>query len=159
MDRGGTFPMRACGVRPITMHCVSWPIRADCACRKKGWPCPKWNTSCALAFLWTYNGHRMCLSVKATETVGCPIPHFSVQNSARERPLCGSYAPSIRTSAEPALGQAPQQTSTRHAFRHESADSEEDRKGLGCHLGQGLCSKRSVWERRGIIMNLNVFEK
>ncbi len=26
----------ACGVRPITMHCVSWPIRADCACQKEG---------------------------------------------------------------------------------------------------------------------------
>ncbi len=26
----------AYGVRPITMHCVSWPIRADCACRKEG---------------------------------------------------------------------------------------------------------------------------
>ncbi len=25
----------ACGVRPITMHGVSWPIR-DCACRKEG---------------------------------------------------------------------------------------------------------------------------
>ncbi len=26
----------ACGVRPITMHCAGWPIRADCACRKEG---------------------------------------------------------------------------------------------------------------------------
>ncbi len=26
----------ACGVRPITMHCASWPIIADCACRKEG---------------------------------------------------------------------------------------------------------------------------
>ncbi len=26
----------ACGVRPITMHRVSWPIRADCACLKEG---------------------------------------------------------------------------------------------------------------------------
>ncbi len=26
----------ACGVRAITMHWVSWPIRADCACRKAG---------------------------------------------------------------------------------------------------------------------------
>ncbi len=26
----------ACGVQPITMHWVSWPIRADCACRKEG---------------------------------------------------------------------------------------------------------------------------
>ncbi len=26
----------ACGVRPITMHCASWPIRADCACWKEG---------------------------------------------------------------------------------------------------------------------------
>ncbi len=25
----------ACGVRPITMHCVNWPIRADCACRNE----------------------------------------------------------------------------------------------------------------------------
>ncbi len=25
----------ACGVRPIVMHCASWPIRADCACRKE----------------------------------------------------------------------------------------------------------------------------
>ncbi len=24
----------ACGVRPITMHCASWPIRTDCACLK-----------------------------------------------------------------------------------------------------------------------------
>ncbi len=26
----------ACGVRPITMHCARWPIRADCTCRKEG---------------------------------------------------------------------------------------------------------------------------
>ncbi len=26
----------AFGVRPIMMHCVSWPIRADCACQKEG---------------------------------------------------------------------------------------------------------------------------
>ncbi len=26
----------ACGVRPITMLCASWPIRAGCACRKEG---------------------------------------------------------------------------------------------------------------------------
>ncbi len=25
-----------CGVRPITMHWVSWPIRADCSCRNEG---------------------------------------------------------------------------------------------------------------------------
>ncbi len=31
-----TFPTCACGVRPIAMHCVRWPIRADCACRKQG---------------------------------------------------------------------------------------------------------------------------
>ncbi len=26
----------AYGVWPITMHCASWPIRADCTCRKEG---------------------------------------------------------------------------------------------------------------------------
>ncbi len=36
MVRGVTFPMCACGVRPITMHWVSWPIRADCTCWKEG---------------------------------------------------------------------------------------------------------------------------
>ncbi len=36
MERGVTFPTRARGVRPITMHCASWPIKADCACRKEG---------------------------------------------------------------------------------------------------------------------------
>ncbi len=34
--KGVTFPMRACGVRPVTMHCASWLIRADCAYRKEG---------------------------------------------------------------------------------------------------------------------------
>ncbi len=24
------------GVRPITMHCGSWPIRADCTCQNEG---------------------------------------------------------------------------------------------------------------------------
>ncbi len=37
--RGIKFPTRACGVRPITMHWVSWPIRADCTCWKE-W---RWN--------------------------------------------------------------------------------------------------------------------
>ncbi len=36
MVRGITFPTCACGVRPITMHWVSWPIRADCTCWKEG---------------------------------------------------------------------------------------------------------------------------
>ncbi len=36
MERGVTFPTHACGVGPLTMHCASWPIRADCACRKEG---------------------------------------------------------------------------------------------------------------------------
>ncbi len=30
MLSGVTFPMHACGVPPITMHWVSWPIRAEC---------------------------------------------------------------------------------------------------------------------------------
>ncbi len=55
-------------------------IRVDLLFR----PCPKWNTSCALAILRTYNGRRVRLSVKS---VGCPIPHFSVYKDARERPL------------------------------------------------------------------------
>ncbi len=49
-------------------------------------------------------GHRV--SCALADTVGCLIPRFSVQKGARERPLCGHYAPSIRTSAEPALMQA-----------------------------------------------------
>ncbi len=34
--RGRYISDVACGVQPITMHCASWPIRADCACWKEG---------------------------------------------------------------------------------------------------------------------------
>ncbi len=34
--KGSYISDAACGVRPITMHWASWPIRADCACRKEG---------------------------------------------------------------------------------------------------------------------------
>ncbi len=34
--KGRYITTRACGVRPITMLWVSWPIRADCACLKEG---------------------------------------------------------------------------------------------------------------------------
>ncbi len=34
--KGRYISDESCGVRPITMHCVSWPIRADCACLKEG---------------------------------------------------------------------------------------------------------------------------
>ncbi len=55
------------------------------------------------------------------------------------QPLASRYAPSNRTSAEPALGRAPLQTSTvRASLRHKSVDSVDAREDLGCHLGQGL---------------------
>ncbi len=34
--KGRYISNAACGVRPITMHCASWPIRADCAGQKEG---------------------------------------------------------------------------------------------------------------------------
>ncbi len=77
----------------------------------------------------------------------CRVSHssFSVQKGARERPLRGHYAPSIRTSAEPALrasSAADFYPTVKAALRHESANSEEDRECLGCHLGQGLAKVR-----------------
>ncbi len=56
-------------------------------------------------------------------------------------PFCGRYAPSILTSAKPVLGEsstADFYPTVKAALRHESADSEKKREGLGCHLGQGL---------------------
>ncbi len=47
----------------------------------------------------------------ACETIGCPIPHFSLQKGACKCPLCSRYGPSMHTSADPKLRQAPQQTS------------------------------------------------
>ncbi len=35
-EKGRYISDAACGVRPITMHWVSWQIRADFACRKEG---------------------------------------------------------------------------------------------------------------------------
>ncbi len=86
-------------------------------------PCPKWNTSCALAVLQTYIDRHV--SVKSTRPYGVPFLILAFRSVNR-------YAPSIRTSAEPTLGRA---------LRHESADSEEDREGLGCLLGQGLMDR------------------
>ncbi len=40
--KGSYISDEAGGVRPITMHLVSWPIRADCACWKVGL-CRKWS--------------------------------------------------------------------------------------------------------------------
>ncbi len=34
--KGRYISDEACGVRPITMLWVSWPIRAVCACQKEG---------------------------------------------------------------------------------------------------------------------------
>ncbi len=43
------------------------------------------------------------------------------------------------TSVTLALGElAADFPTVKATLRHESADSEEDREGLGCHLGQDL---------------------
>ncbi len=74
-------------------------------------------------------GVCVCLSAALWQ---CPIPHFSIQKGARKRPLCGRYAPSIRTSA----GHA--QTSTWQSKRHYITKVQTQRKtARGCHLGQG----------------------
>ncbi len=104
------------------------------------WPCPKWNTSCALAVLRTYNGRCVRVSVKSTR-LWCPIPHFSVQKGARERSLAAIMRP--RSALLPSWCKlaADFYPTVKAALRHESADSEEDREGLECHLGQGLYFK------------------
>ncbi len=53
------------------------------------------------------------------------------------RPLCAldPHFCRARTGASCSVDFYP---TVNAAIRHESADSEEDREGLGCHLGQGL---------------------
>ncbi len=46
---------------------------------------------------------------------------------ARERPLCARYVPFCFA--------ADIYPTVKAVLRHESPDSDEDRKGLGCHLG------------------------
>ncbi len=41
-EKGHYISGATCGIRPITMHSVSWPIRADFACWKEGL-CRKWS--------------------------------------------------------------------------------------------------------------------
>ncbi len=65
-----------------------------------------------------------------TTAVGCPIPHFSIQKGAHERPLFGRYAPSIRTSAEPTVGRAPRQTSIRQSMQHFITKVRTQRKTM-----------------------------
>ncbi len=62
--------------------------------------------------------------------------HFSIQKDARERPLCALDLHFCRawTGTSSAADFYP---TVKAALRHESVDSEEDREGLGCDLGQG----------------------
>ncbi len=74
---------------------------------------------------------------KGHETIECPIPHFSVQKGARKRPLC-ALDPHFCQACTGASSAADFYPTVKAALHHESVDSDKDRKGLGCHLGQGL---------------------
>lgn len=74
-------------------------------------PCPKWHNSYVLTLLWTENGHDH----EFEETIG-PIIHFKFQKGAREYPICGRFATSMCTVAEPALNAVTQ-------LCHERVDS------------------------------------
>ncbi len=93
-------------------------------------PCPKWNTSCALAVL-------------VHETVGCPIPHFSIQKGAHE---CPRYAllPSLH------WGELRSRllTDSQSGITSRECGLRGRPEGLGCHLGQGqlyaLCKLKGM---------------
>ncbi len=84
-------------------------FRTQLLCWHHG-PCPKWNTSCALVVLRTYNGGFA--AVMRHRSALLPTPHWCK--------LAADFYPTVKA-----------------ALRHESADSEEDREGLGCRFGQG----------------------
>ncbi len=69
-----------------------------------------------------------CACPLSPRLLRCPIPDFSVQKGARVHPLCGRYAPSIRTSAKLALRQALQQISTRQSKQHYITKVRTQRK-------------------------------
>ncbi len=76
------------------------------------------------------------LTMAAACSCQCPLSPRDrrVSHSSFLRSEGSSQAPSIRTSAESTADFYP---TVKAALRHKSADSEEDREGLGCHLGQG----------------------
>ncbi len=76
--------------------------------------------------------------------------HFSVQKGARESAtfaaiMCPRSA--LLVSPHWCKLTADFHPTVKAALRHESADSEEDRKDLGCHLGWGLtgCFQFKMW--------------
>ncbi len=87
-----------------------------------------------IIFLRTYNGRCVCehpfAAIMRPPTALLSSPHWCK--------LAADFYPTVKA-----------------ALRHESANSEEDREGLGCHLGQGLsqaCNSRDslffCWRRR-----------
>ncbi len=76
---------------------------------------------------------------------------FSIQKGARKHPVCGRYAPSIRTSAEPAF--CP---TVKAALRHECADSVEDREGLGAIWSRAYCFEHHL--KMAVPSNSALFE-
>lgn len=73
------------------------------------------------------------------ENIGCPIHQLSEEclRASTLRPLCTLDVHFCWACTE-ASSSANFYLTVRVALRHESVDSEEERDGLGCHLGQGL---------------------
>ncbi len=73
------------------------------------------------------------------ETVGRPIPHFSAQKGACERPFTAIMRPRSALLPSPYWYKLAADFYPtfyfylKVALRHESADSEEAHEGLGCH--------------------------
>ncbi len=79
-----------------------WTNAHSCRCNVR--PCPKWNTSCALAVLRTYNGHRVRVSVKSTRLKGVLFLILALRRVLASA-VVSRYLPSIRTSAVPLWGE------------------------------------------------------
>ncbi len=87
--------------------------------------------------LWSYG------LTKAT-ACACPLsPRDRGVSHSSLRSLCALY-PNFCRGCTGARSTADFYPTVKAALHHESADTEEDREGLGCHLGQGQCPYRHV---------------
>ncbi len=90
------------------------------------WPCPKWNTSCALAVLQTYNGRCVHVSVKGVEFL-----ILAFRRVLASAPFAAVMRP------RSALRPSPHWCKLAADFY--PTVKGEDREDLECHLGQGRC--------------------
>ncbi len=88
--------------------------------------------------LMDFQWRRMRMSVKPTRLKGVPFRILAFRKASAPFASVMLLDPHFCRSSTGASTTADFYPTVNAVLHHEGVDSEEDREGLGCHLGRGL---------------------